>query len=270
MKSKGLLWGGLAAGLMAVVVFLLGWIFFWTDDLRGYHHDLCEENSYGHAGMMGGYGVGGMMGGGMMRFDGMMGGNFGPADSVSPPLTFDQAREAAVRYIDNRGDAGLKVAQITEFTNGFYARVQEQDTGAGAYELWIERSTGAAAPEPGPSIIWNTKYGIMSGYGGGDAAGMMGGSGSTGMMGGGSGNTGRPSITTDMPVKGDEAKGKAQRYLDAQFPGAKAGEPQVFYGYYTFEFDKDGRVLGMLSIDGYYGQAWFHSWLGAYLDQKSF
>jgi len=53
-------------------------------------------------------------------------------------------------------------------------------------------------------------------------------------------------------------------------PGSKAGEPDTFYGYYTIEFEKDGRTLGMLSVDGYYGQIWYHSWHGAYLSEKQF
>jgi len=87
---------------------------------------------------------------------------------------------------------------------------------------------------------------------------------------GGRYNQNRASTTTDMPLKKNDARDRAQKFLDKQLPGTKAGEPDTFFGYYTIEVEKDGKTLGMLSVDGYYGQIWYHSWHGAFLSTKQY
>ncbi len=51
--------------------------------------------------------------------------------------------------------------------------VKEKITGIGAFELIVERN-GFMHPEPGPNMMWNTKYGHMAGFGGMMDRGMMG------------------------------------------------------------------------------------------------
>jgi hypothetical protein len=41
--------------------------------------------------------------------------------------------------------------------------IKDKSTGAGAFELLVNRYTGYVTPEPGPNMMWNTKYGAMSG-----------------------------------------------------------------------------------------------------------
>ena len=214
---------------------------------------------------MGGYGgragmMDGGFGGGMMGAGGMIGTFGGPIDTATAPLTIDQARDAANRYLDYWGNSDLKVREVLEFTNGFYARVEKQSTGAGAFGVLIDRNTGVASPEPGPNMMWNTKNGV---WGTNNTAGYG------GMMGRLSGQP-RSATTIDMPIKKEDARGRAQKFLDRQLPGTQAGDPDTFYGYYTLEVKKDGGTLGMLSVDGYYGQAWYHSRHGAYLNEKQF
>jgi len=182
------------------------------------------------------------------------------------PITIDQAVDAARRYVDGQGNPDLKVGEIREFTNDFYARVDEKSTGAGAYGLSIGRNTGNATPEMGPNLIWNTKYN----WGGnsGDMSGMMDCmKGESGEMTGGMmiGQASGKPATTDMTIKKNQALDRAQKYLDKQIPGAKSGKLDTFYGYYTVEIAKDGRTLGMLSVNGENGQVWYYGWHGAYL-----
>ena len=73
----------------------------------------------------------------------------------------------------------------------------------------------------------------------------------------------------EMPISLDEAVGIAQAYLDQAMPGAVA-DPEVaaFYGYYTVYVLKDGQITGMLSVNGFTGQVWPHSWHGEFLGRE--
>jgi hypothetical protein len=140
----------------------------------------------GFGGMMDGRGHSGF--GGMMGFGNAMNGtmpaNCPMSDAETNPIGaqaigFDKAVEAAQQYLNSFNNADLALAEVMEFDNNFYAVVTEKSTGTGAFELLVNRYTGAVYPEPGPNMMWNTKYGHMAG-GGMMGGGMMGG----GMMGG--------------------------------------------------------------------------------------
>jgi len=217
-----------------------------------------------YSGMMGGYG--GMMGGsGMMGYGGagMMGG-YVPDDSLIPKtgerLTLDQATSVVEAYLSAYGDDNLKLVEVMQFDNHFYAEIEEKDTGIHAFELLVDPLTATVYPEPGPNMMWNIRYGMMAGGGYMGRRGMMG---STGMMGGlataGSG--------TEMPVTPDKAVGLAQEALNTLLPGTPAAdEADAFYGYYTMHVLRDGKVSGMLSVNGYSGEVWLHTWHGGFVD----
>jgi len=214
----------------------------------------------------GGYGSGGMMGSGMMGgwgSGGMMGG--GPGTGSCPgmggwgypgtgtPITIDQAGEAVEQYLAGYGNPDLILGEVMEFTDNFYAEVEEESTGVHAFELLINRYTGAVYPEPGPNMMWNTKYGHMGG--------MMG-----GMMGGWWGQPSGP-----MTVTPQQALAYAQQYLDSYLPGTTvADEADAFYGYYTIHVLRDGQIYGMLSVNGTSGQVWYHTWHGDFIGMREF
>ena len=209
---------------------------------------------YGGYGMMGGWGYGGSQGCDMM---GSWGGTYPEGTET---LTMDEAEAAVERSLKAWNDDDLAVGEVMEFSNQFYAIVQEKSTGIGAFEVLIDKVTGAMYPEPGPNMMWNLKYGMMGGYG----MGMMGGGyGYGGMMGG----TTELTLSPDMPVDEAQAVELAQKYLDTARPGTTADEEaDAFYGYYTLHVLNDGQVTGMLSINGYTGQVWYHTWHGAFVD----
>ena len=62
-------------------------------------------------------------------------------------------------------------------------------------------------------------------------------------------------------MSADQALVSAQRYLDIYLPGMEA-EADAFYGYYTVHIPRDGRVSGMLSVNGYSRQVFVHMWQG--------
>ena len=111
-------------------------------------------------------------------------------------------------------------------------------------------------PEYGPNMMWNLKYGHM-----GRLGGMMG-----GMMGRSQNNSNLVDAT--MSVTPQEALQAAQNYLDQEFPGYKTAEDaDPFYGYYTIDILKDGQITGMLSVHGFSGEVFYHSWHGTFIEE---
>jgi hypothetical protein len=145
----------------------------------------------------------------------------------------------------------------------------------GAMELLVDKNTGAVYPEPGPNMMWNTKYGMMFGGSGGGGP-MMGPGGQEGMMGrsgpdmmqGGPSSVQAPQGATpgdEMPVNAERATQIADDYLSRVSPGTRAREAERFYGYHTLHTEKDGEITGMLGVNGYSGEVWYHSWHGPFM-----
>jgi hypothetical protein len=198
-----------------------------------------------------GLGSAGIAPGGMM-------GALGASVSGGRTISIDQAQSAVRAVLDRQGNRDLAIDELIEFQDNFYASIRERSTGVGAFELLVNRSTGAVTPEPGPNMMWNTKYGMM----GGQAGGMMG----TAMMGGGM--MGIAAATGAVTVSAEQAAQTAQSWLDRNQPGSTANTPDRFYGYYTVDLKKDGRLTGMLSVNGTTGQFWYHTWHGAFIQAK--
>lgn len=66
----------------------------------------------------------------------------------------------------------------------------------------------------------------------------------------------------DMDIGKDDARGLAERYLARTNTGEIAGdEVEKFYGYYTIHtLNDDGSIAGMLSVNGFTGDVWYHNW----------
>jgi hypothetical protein len=165
--------------------------------------------------------------------------------STGTPITLEQAIQAAESYIATYGNPDLELAEVMEFANNFYAQVRERNTGRYAFEILIDRFTGAVYPEPGPNMMWNARYGHMWSMSGGQWGGVP---------------------AAEMTIAPEQARTLAQQYLDTYLPGASVGdEADAFYGYYTTHTVQDGQIVGMLSVNGYTGQIWHHSWHGTFL-----
>lgn len=175
-------------------------------------------------------------------------GGFGtPANPGGQPISIAQAQEAVEKYVANLGFSNLKVDEVMEFTQNFYAIVKESDTGIGAMELLVDKYSGGVGPEYGPNMMWNAKYGM---HRAGVAPCCSWGSAASGAM----------------TVTPDEALAIAQRWLDTYRPGTTVeSHADAFHGYYTVHTLKDGRVSGMLSVHGATGQVWYHNWHGDFV-----
>jgi hypothetical protein len=147
------------------------------------------------------------------------------------------------------------------FDNHAYAQIVEKDTGTGVLELLVDPTTKAVYPEMGPAMMWNQKYGMMSGYG---RYGMMG-----GMMGGFNAPGQPDTALPEMTVTPEQAVAAAQTYLDTYFAAANLtamDHVNTFYGYYTLHLQRDGQTVGMLGVNGYTGAVWPHTWHGRFLE----
>jgi len=224
-----------------------------------------NNNAYGPAGMM--------RNGGMMNDGNMMNG-YRYNTTTATPLTIDQTKAAAEKYLANLNDPDLEIDEIMIFDNNGYVIVKETSTGTGAFELLVDPISQLAYPEHGPNMMWNLKYsGLnhqnMMGNGGMMGGGMMmGGYGNTMML--GWDNTTPLDVTTVMTVTPEQAVDYAQKYLDANIAGATTEHPVQFYGYYTLDFEKDGKVAGMLSVNGYSGQVFLHTWHGIFIEEAEY
>jgi hypothetical protein len=43
---------------------------------------------------------------------------------------------------------------------------------------------------------------------------------------------------------------------------------EAFPGYYTLHVLEDGEIVGMLSVNGYTGNVWYHHWHGELLEMQ--
>lgn len=263
--------------VLAVLVLAAG--IFFAGNMYG------RANAFGTAWMMGGYSgnnnsaysPGGMMSGngGMMNGQGGMMGGSGYNSANLTPLTTDEAKAAAEKYLANLDNSDLKIAEVMIFDNNAYVVVKEASTGNGAFELLVDTGSELAYPEHGPNMMWNLKYGglnhqYMMGNNGG-MMGMMGGNGGMMTMMGGSGwdSTIPADVSAEMTVTPEQAIEYAQKYIDTNISGATAATDLIkFYGYYTLDFEKDGKVAGMLSVNGYSGQVFLHTWHGTFIEES--
>jgi hypothetical protein len=215
------------------------------------------------------FGPGGMMGGMMSQMtNGMMGGM--AVNSNSPffsakPLALAEATDILKAYLTSLNDNNLQLGEVMIFDNHAYAQIVEKESGIGVMEVLVDPTTKAVFPEMGPTMMWNLKYGMMSGFGGYGMMGMM--------MGGGNmmGNSGVATPATEIPLTPEKAVEAAQTYLNTYFKEANLTvEPKAdpFYGYFTLHINKEGQTAGMLSVNGYTGQVFPHTWHGKLLEMS--
>ena len=225
----------------------------------GYWNDCAYGNQmggWGGQGMMGH--MGGMMGGWGSQQGWSGQGGYGMMGGWTPPtefaragtnLSLDEAAAVAEAYIAAQNDSNLALGEVIQFSNHFYAQAVEVEGEHSAFEFLIDPVTGMVYPEPGPNMMWNLRYGMHVG---------------TGMMGQWSAPAGAEDV--EMTVSPEQARELAQQFLDSAYSGlTAASEADAFYGYYTFEVLEGENIVGMLSVNGYTSQVWFHRWHGDFV-----
>ncbi len=167
-----------------------------------------------------------------------------PHTEQRPSTSFVSTDEGIRRleeYVETFGE-NFKLREVMEFQDNFYAVIVERDTGMGAFEILLWKTSGRISPELGPNMMWNLKYGMHAVWMGEEYT---------------------PSIGEDQVI------GIAEDYLRYRFPGkdVEIKEPIAFYGYYTMDFKLDGEMHGMLSVNAFTGNIWYHSWHGSFLSE---
>lgn len=240
----------LGAAVLLVIGGLLGMFFF--NGALGRSPVVRTNNFNFSSGMMGDYDN---------SFGrGMWGGNDIYDDAnTGEKIDFEELEQSVSRYIDQYEEE-LVISDIFVFENSdYYFSIMEADTGLGAMELLVNPYTGDIYPEFGPNMMWNQKYG-MHGSGG---YGMMGRS--RGMMGRGNYSNSFSSNETERnAISSEDAQSAAAQYIDDKTDEdyTVSSEGHEFYGYYTFHLEQDGETVGMLSVNGFTGEVWYHSWHG--------
>lgn len=182
-------------------------------------------------------------------WDGMRGGSYGYGYAPNATsLKLDDAVTRAQQYVAAFNKADLKLAEVEEYAWNFYGLVKEKSTGNGAFEILVDKYSGTISPEMGPNMMWNTKYSPMS-Y----------------MMGGWFNQS-----SGKMTVTMEQARASAAQFLKTDLPNATVEDKgDTFYGYYHFDLLQNGKTFGMLSVNGYTGAVWYHTWHGDFVASKA-
>lgn len=165
----------------------------------------------------------------------------------------DQAVAIAGQYLSSTNITGLALDEGEEWKYNYYLVVKESfPSEYKAFQLIVDKYTGVAMPEPGPNMMWNTKYGRM--------------------MNGMGGRLPRNSNNT-MSITPLDAVTAANDFLAARFSPrrlAVVSTPDLFYGYYNFDVNDvaTGSKYGMLSVHGTTGQVWYHTWHGNFIQGR--
>jgi len=174
------------------------------------------------------------------------------------PLTIDESRTAVENYLSTLNNEDLTIDEIMVFKNNAYALIVENSTGRGAMELLVNPISKAVFPEFGPNMMWNLKYGHLE-----CGQGVMGKMGNCGVD-----STALSQTGEVLTINEEQARSAAQEFLDQNLVGHTLAEKATtFYGYYTFDYEKDGQPAGMLSVNGYTGQVWLHTWHGTFIEE---
>jgi hypothetical protein len=199
---------------------------------RGPSTDMMGDQGQGtNASMMGSQGqepYAGMMGRSMMGSMGMV---WLPGDGVAvSSIPAARARAASAAKA-----AGLHPGEVMWFDNGFYVELKDS-AGKPATEVIVDPRTGTVSTEPGPAMMWNTRFGMMRADG--SSAGL---------------------------VDSTKARGIATSWLTANRPGTTIKSIDAYPGYFTLDLQRNGVVSGMMSVNSSTGAAWYHTWHGAFI-----
>jgi hypothetical protein len=180
-------------------------------------------------GMMGGQGrAAGRSAGSMMGSVGMV---WLPGDGAA----VSSIPAARARATTAGAQAGLHPGEVIWFDNGFYVELKDS-TQKPATEVIVDPGTGSVSTEPGPAMMWNSRFGMMRLRAGG---------------------TGR--------VNSTKARSIATSWLATNRAGTTVRAIDAYPGYFTLDLQSNGAVSGMMSVSSVTGAVWYHTWHGTFI-----
>ncbi len=185
-----------------------------------------------------GYGMGGV--GGMMS--GMMGNtiNYGYLNGLYPVTTPEEARTVIQGFI-TLAYSNLKISELWEYGTVYKAELSDT-TDAKAFDILVDKFTGAVSPEMGMSMMLNASYGR--------------------------GLYRTPSFGVNLIVTPQQATTIAQTFADKNALGYTLTPPETYPGYYKFHTTA-GAGFGMdIMVNGYNGAIWMNTILGVPLSKQ--
>ena len=200
-----------------------------------------------------------------------------PAALASPRSTTPSgAAVVAVRdhvqaWLASNGFARFRVDEVMAFSNNDYAAVRDK-TGRPAFELLLATNRSWLVEEPA-SMMWNTKYGMLT-----HASGILEPIPGLGMMWGGSMMNpimGSPHGWYGPGSGAVTSLAEAVRVANAWLSKARPGEiaesdGRSYPGYFSLDTTRNGKNFGMLSVNKLSGSVWYHGWHGRFLAEKQF
>ncbi len=211
-------------------------------------------NGQGYNGMMGSGGMMGMMSmmmGSGMGYGNMMGNGNGMMGGYDPGvngnidyslsalgMNEDEVKDLAIELVERQFGSDFQISDIFIFDNSpYYISVVKKDSEQGAFELLFDPYRKVIYPEYGPNMMWNTENGMSN---------MMGWS----------------AANEENMISRQQALDDAKKYAQANGFTVE-DEGHQFPGYYTFHTgDTKDNTRGMLSVNAYTGQVWYHNWHG--------
>jgi hypothetical protein len=153
----------------------------------------------------------------------------------SRPVTQDEAIKTMQSFAQQYGP-NMEVEDFMTFSSNYYGVIKDTNSSQDLAEVLVDRYSGYAYPEPGPNMMWNTRYGA--------------------------GRVQEEGVTYDLAG----SKKLAEEFLTGYLPEAQIMESHEMPGYCTFDFGRKD-IEGMLSVNAYSGQIWVHTWHGSYLGE---
>lgn len=231
MKKNKFFW---SAVLAVSVALLIGYSFWMVGMMRS------EISGYGYDSK------------GMMKW--WFNGYERPSE-VKGKLSEEQIADDVKKYLEDFDDT-LKISDVFIYKDSdYYISVVETDTGKGALELLVNPYTGYIYPEYGPNMMWNEKYGMYYGRRNGMMRMMYGWQ--VNPVSDENGN-GSKNVNHEQAIKAADEYVKKTEGKEFFVPG----EGHEFYGYFTFHVNQGNEPVGMLSVNYYTGDIWYHTWHG--------
>jgi hypothetical protein len=198
----------------------------------------------GTGNMMGGGTTPGQMGGGMgsgmtgagsmvsrMMANTISEGDLNTLNSITSPAE----AHAAIQAFIGASSSTLQISELWEYGTAYKAELSDS-TGAMAFDMIVDKFTGAVGPEMGLSMMMNASYG--------------------------NGIYKTPKFAKKLTVTAEQATAIAQNFVNNNGLGYTLGTPEVYPGYYKFHAT-DSHGFGLeIMVNGYNSAIWMNSLLG--------